>query len=175
MQGTSPFSHATLLPQVDATLNTEVLHTMSEVAFPEFRALLKGMLPHSRDAEDADPALGGAGAAPLGIHWSARCVLKCSKAASIKKTARMEAKVEEYVAEGQPWPRAARVIDSLRATVMCDDSETMWNVWLAVNDINKRSNSTNTHRDDYHDARASADSLRIMRMIARIAVREDLG
>ena len=48
--------------------------------------------------------------------------------APVKGAARMREKVAEYRAEGAPWPRAACILDPVRATVVCQGPAEMLEV-----------------------------------------------
>ena len=81
---------------------------------------------------------GGAPASPDGEadadDAAPRCKLKCARGVSIKSTARMGAKVEEYEREKGPgrFPYAAFIGDSLRASFVCKDAETFHATWCAL-------------------------------------------
>ena len=84
------------------------------------------------------PGPGGAPASPDGEadadDAAPRCKLKCARGVSIKSTARMGAKVEEYEREKGPgrFPYAAFIGDSLRASFVCKDAETFHATWRAL-------------------------------------------
>ena len=85
--------------QLDAAVCVETLHALSTAAFPVFRAALEKLFPP-----------GGAGVE-----------LACDANFAIKHPARMRAKVDEYRRDDKTaWPRAERLGDCLRASVVVE-------------------------------------------------------
>ncbi|KAJ1454376.1 hypothetical protein M885DRAFT_521919 [Pelagophyceae sp. CCMP2097] len=75
--------------------------------------------------------------------WASRCLLyQSGPETAVKSAARMRTKVEEYRREGpRPqnspetdslWPHASRITDPLRATVVCDDAESIVRAYAAL-------------------------------------------
>ena len=87
---------------LDASICVGALHDLANATFPAFRKALEALYPPD---------------AP-GIE------LICDADVSIKKSARMRAKVDEYRREGEAaWPRATRLSDCLRASVVVEGAE----------------------------------------------------
>ncbi|KAH8054910.1 calcium ion binding protein [Aureococcus anophagefferens] len=86
-----------LRDRLDVAVCTEVLRELACAAFPAFRAALAALFAGEAYA------------------------LRCDRATAVKDAARMRVKVAGYQADGGGrWPRAAKLGDALRATVVCD-------------------------------------------------------
>ncbi len=92
---------AALESELDASVCVGALHDLANAAFPAFRAALAKLFPPGTE----------------GIE------LECDADVAIKKKTRMRAKVDEKSREGAPWPRAEKLSDCLRASVVVEGAE----------------------------------------------------
>ena len=88
---------AALEVELDAAVCVETLHALATAAFPAFRAALEKLFPPGTEGVE----------------------LACDADFAVRDPARMRAKVDEYRSEhGTDWPRAKRLSDCLRASVV---------------------------------------------------------
>jgi hypothetical protein len=108
---------AALESAFDASVCVGALHDLANAAFPAFRAALGKLFPP--DTEGVE--------------------LECDADVAIKKKTRMRAKVDEYRREAKPWPRAEKLGDCLRASVVVAGAEQVVAAYeaLAKDDIFK--------------------------------------
>ena len=108
---------AALESELDASVCVGALHDLANAAFPAFRAALGKLFPP--DTEGVE--------------------LECDADVAIKKKTRMRAKVDEYRREAKPWPRAEKLGDCLRASVVVAGAEEVVAAYeaLAKDDIFK--------------------------------------
>jgi hypothetical protein len=108
---------AALESELDASVCVGALHDLATTAFPDFRAALEKLFPP--DTEGVE--------------------LECDEDFAIKKKTRMRAKVDEYRREDKPWPRAEKLGDCLRASVVVAGAEEVVAAYeaLAKDDIFK--------------------------------------
>merc|ERR1719456_187636 len=108
---------AALESAFDASVCVGALHDLANAAFPAFRAALAKLFPP--DTEGVE--------------------LECNADVAIKKKTRMRAKVDEYRREDKPWPRAEKLGDCLRASVVVAGAEEVVAAYeaLAKDDIFK--------------------------------------
>ncbi|KAJ1453856.1 hypothetical protein M885DRAFT_498406 [Pelagophyceae sp. CCMP2097] len=121
-----------LREQFDEAVLPHALRSVALDAHPAFIAALQALLCEpDDDAVDDD-----GGGENLRASWVSKCELyKSGASTAVKSAARMSVKVDEYCCEDGPassWPRAARITDPLRATVVCDDAEAIVRVYTAL-------------------------------------------
>ncbi|KAJ1460845.1 hypothetical protein M885DRAFT_585041 [Pelagophyceae sp. CCMP2097] len=127
-----------LREQIDEAVLPHVLRSVALDAHPAFIAALRALLcaPGGHCEDDGEEKSRPASPA---TSWASKCILyKSDLGTAVKSAARMSAKVEEYRTEdGSPeasaaWPHAARIMDPLRATVVCDDAEAIVRAYEAL-------------------------------------------
>jgi hypothetical protein len=103
---------AALEGALDASVCVGALHDLANAAFPAFRKALETLFPPETPGVE----------------------LMCDADVSIKKSARMRAKVDEYRREDETaaWPRATRLSDCLRASVVVEGAADVISAYEAL-------------------------------------------
>ncbi|KAJ1454951.1 hypothetical protein M885DRAFT_225959 [Pelagophyceae sp. CCMP2097] len=117
----------------DEAVLPHALRSVALDAHPAFIAALRALMCVPEADDDAEDEKEEEARA----LWTTKVELyKFCSATAVKSATRMSAKVEVYRGEDGPasasWPRAARITDPLRATVVCDDAEAIVRAYDAL-------------------------------------------